>query len=315
MANNWFDISDERFLTFLNSLGKAVSANDIPYAFVGGVATQVHMADYLCIVHGTTLSDLLISGEIDLSNYIRSTDNVDIAFGLPQDSRYKEKIGLLQKEDKEAAAKYERTKKMLRPSQIAALDRNEQERRAELNARLNSVNEQRKTMKEERIRSVLDSLVDAEFDSISGKAIITVKQVRHGISHPKYTLGMYDIQDGDKPIDVNICREARDVARNGDLSELDSELYAKFLFEARDVKIPYADGIDVSLRVMRPEDLLITKISLKKHKHNLDALNLINYSREARMPIDDDIVKETLSRNPVLYVDYEKFKEFERTFK
>ena len=315
MANKWFNLSDGRFLTFLNSMGKKVYASGIPYMFVGGVAHQVHMASYLCGIYRKNLMDLATSGEIDLSNYLRSTDNVDVAFGLPQDSGYTEKVEALRKEDEEAVSRYERAKKMLRPSQMVELNRKEQERKDRLNSRLNAINEQRKIMREERIRLTLDSLVNEELDSISGKEIITVKQVRHGYNHPRYTLGMYDVQDRDRPLDVNLCREARDVSRNGDLKELDDELYARFLFEAKDIVIPYADSIDVTLRVMRAEDLLITKISLWKHKHIVDSLNLVNYARKAGIPIDDNVVEEVLFKNPILYSDYLRFKEFEEKLK
>ena len=156
-----------------------------------------------------------------------------------------------------------------------------------------------------------------------------MKQVRRGSNKLVYTLGEYGNQNDKEPLTVNLCRDARDVSRNGCLSELDAELYSNFLFLAQDekVKIPYMDS-EVSLRIMTPEDLLITKILMWRANDSEDAQRLVRYSEESGKPIKYKTVEDVLLKekeivyeengkekrakikNPVLVERYDTFRKF-----
>ena len=312
MANKWFDITDERLMTFLGALDRAFNKDAIPYMIVGGIAQQVHMAKYLTAVHGRGLLDLATSGDIDLSNCMRSTDNVDVALGLVQDISYTEKINSLKADNKEAIETYGRKRKILSKGKRDAvdnLDMKERERLSQLEAKFRVIDGERKAEGDSRIRSVFDSLADIELDY--GGNIVTIKRIRKGYERQIYTLGVNGGQDNDRPLTVNLRREARDVARNGCLGELDPELYSHFLFESRKENVEYTDESNVSLNIMRPEDLLITKILMWRSNDKKDALDLFNYARESGNPIKYDIVKSVLLRErEVKYIEDGKEKTF-----
>ena len=331
MAEKWFNIADEKLLTYLNSLDGSLTGASISYMIYGGVATQAHIARYLTAIHGRDLLDLATSGDIDLSNYMRSTNNVDIAFGLIQDDSHIQRIQDLKGQDEESAKKYEKTRKLLSKGKKGALDefdRQESERKDRFSNSIRAIEEERKILRDERFNLILDSFVDTELKSFTEGSPITMKQVRRGSNKLIYTLGEYGHQNDREPLTVHLCRDARNVSRNGCLSELDVELYSNFLFGAAEkVKIPYMDT-EVSLRVMTPEDLLITKILMWRPNDKEDAQRLVRYAVESGNQIDYDAVEDVLLkekeirynedgkektvkiRNPVLNERYNTFRKF-----
>ena len=332
MTNQWFNIADEKLLTYLSGLDKSLTEASIPCMIFGGVATQAHIARYLTQIHGRDLLDLATSGVIDISNFMRSTNNVDIALGLVQNVSYTQKIADLESQSKEAEKNYGRARKLLlkgKKGAVENLDRQEQERKARFSNLVRAVDDERKAMRDQRFNSILDSFADAELDSLTEGNPITVKQSRRGYSRLVYTLGEYGQQNDKEPLTVNVCREAQDVSKNGCLNELDAELYSSFLFgaQAGKVKIPYMDT-SVSLRVMTPEDLLVTKILMWRHNDREDAQRLVNYARESGNPINYDIIEDIVHKkrkviyrenevekcmeleNPILAERYEIFKRY-----
>lgn len=72
-----YDLSDEEFAYFLNEVGRSLNEENIPYIFVGGTAIQLQILKRLCNEHGTDISTL--SKDKRLQDYIRSTDDIDLA--------------------------------------------------------------------------------------------------------------------------------------------------------------------------------------------------------------------------------------------
>jgi len=89
MKRELYDIADEEFITLLDRTESAFKDAKIPHMFVGGVATQAHLASYLCRIHGTTLRGLVASNDIRLQDYLRATDDVDIALRLDEPDEIK----------------------------------------------------------------------------------------------------------------------------------------------------------------------------------------------------------------------------------
>ncbi len=306
MVNQWFSISDERFLTFLSGLNNSLAKSEVPYMFAGGIAHQVHMARYLCSIHGATLEELAKSGEIHLPNHIKATDNVDIALGLIADKNYSAAVKALEEKNEEAARKYKNAIKMLKPNQRIEAEKREAMRKEEIKNEINKLKLDRDYQTDKRIRETLDEYKVKALDSLTQKEIITIKQTREGHSRRVYTLGVFEEQNDEQPLTIKLYHKIEDVAKNGHLKELSEELYPKFLFEAQNIVIHYAPGLDISLKVMRPEDLVTTKISLwskptngspdAPNRHVNDALDILNYSKKSGNPVNYEIIEENLCK-------------------
>jgi len=78
MKRALYSLDDEEFMTLLGRTDDVLRRRNIPYMFVGGVATQAHIANYLCKTKGTTLYDLANSPEFRVPDHLRATDDVDI---------------------------------------------------------------------------------------------------------------------------------------------------------------------------------------------------------------------------------------------
>ena len=77
MKNQIYTLADEDFITLLERTHNAFNELRIPFMFVGGVATQTHITNYLC-QSAKTLSELVDSPDFRLQDYLRATDDVDI---------------------------------------------------------------------------------------------------------------------------------------------------------------------------------------------------------------------------------------------
>jgi hypothetical protein len=91
MKSQTYTLADEDFLTLLERTDVTFRKLGIPFMFVGGIATQAHIANYLC-GETKTLKDLVDSSDFRLQDYFRATDDVDITLdknGFPEVDFYK----------------------------------------------------------------------------------------------------------------------------------------------------------------------------------------------------------------------------------
>lgn len=89
MKRALYSIDDEEFMTLLERTDDVLMTRKIPYMFVGGVATQAHIANYLCQKEkGTSIHDLAYSSDFRIQDHLRATDDVDITLdprGISED--------------------------------------------------------------------------------------------------------------------------------------------------------------------------------------------------------------------------------------
>jgi|TARA_B100001971_G_C18167721_1_gene525231 hypothetical protein len=78
MKRELYNLGDQEFGTFVNVLHQSLEKAELPYIFVGGTAIQAHILKRICNRERKTLTELLDSG-FRLQDYIRSTDDVDLA--------------------------------------------------------------------------------------------------------------------------------------------------------------------------------------------------------------------------------------------
>ncbi len=93
MKRELFSVADEEFVTLLNRTHEGFEREGMKYMFVGGVATQLHVAKLLCDSYSKTLIDLVKSSDIRIQDHLRATDDVDIAIrvdGVGSDIKGKE---------------------------------------------------------------------------------------------------------------------------------------------------------------------------------------------------------------------------------
>jgi hypothetical protein len=78
MKRALYSIDDEEFLTLLERIDQSFLRRNIPYLFVGGVATQIHIINYICKKTGKSFYDIINSHEFRIQDHLRATDDVDI---------------------------------------------------------------------------------------------------------------------------------------------------------------------------------------------------------------------------------------------
>ena len=78
MKRALYSLDDEEFMVLLERTDEVLRGRNIPYMFVGGVATQAHIANCLCKKNGTTLHNLAHSSEFRIQDHLRATDDADI---------------------------------------------------------------------------------------------------------------------------------------------------------------------------------------------------------------------------------------------
>ena len=87
MKTQDYNLSNEEFAFFVNRASEALRGIGIPHAFVGGVAVQAHTLKRLCNKYSVDISTLAASNKhIRFQDYIRSTDDVDIALLFPDNA-------------------------------------------------------------------------------------------------------------------------------------------------------------------------------------------------------------------------------------
>lgn len=78
MKRALYNIADEEFVTLLDRTRAAFDAKGVKYMFVGGVATQAHIANYLCAQYNAPLLKLIDSPDFRIQDHLRATDDADI---------------------------------------------------------------------------------------------------------------------------------------------------------------------------------------------------------------------------------------------
>ena len=82
MKRQLYDLTDDPFVVFVNKVENVLKAENIPHNIVGGVASQAHILDMLTKKHGKSVEDLTRDKEVRVQDYVRSTDDVDVALDL-----------------------------------------------------------------------------------------------------------------------------------------------------------------------------------------------------------------------------------------
>jgi len=72
-------VADEEFAYFLNKIDGVLNDEKIPYIFVGGAANQLHIVRALCDKYKTDIATLAKNDSIRLQDFIRATDDIDLA--------------------------------------------------------------------------------------------------------------------------------------------------------------------------------------------------------------------------------------------
>jgi len=79
MKRELYDLTDESLLMFTNRVGNVLRAEGVPHNVVGGIAVQSYLLDMLSQKYGKGIQNLLSDHEVRVQDYIRSTDDIDLA--------------------------------------------------------------------------------------------------------------------------------------------------------------------------------------------------------------------------------------------
>lgn len=92
MKRELYDLTDEPFLMFVNRVGTVLSEEQISYNIVGGVAVQSYLLSMLAKKHSADVQALIKNPEVRVQDYIRSTDDVDLALQFPKEMEDIERV-------------------------------------------------------------------------------------------------------------------------------------------------------------------------------------------------------------------------------
>jgi len=85
MKRQLYDLTDEPFVMFVDRLDEVLKGEEIRYNVVGGVASQAYILDMLSKKHDRPIDGLVRYEDVRVQDYLRSTDDVDIALDLKGD--------------------------------------------------------------------------------------------------------------------------------------------------------------------------------------------------------------------------------------
>ena len=80
-----YNLGNEEFTFFVNKIEEELNHRGIPHIFVGGVAVQAHILKRLTQDYETDISTLASNEKIRFQDYIRSTDDIDLALKFPSE--------------------------------------------------------------------------------------------------------------------------------------------------------------------------------------------------------------------------------------
>lgn len=79
MKRQLYDLTDEPFAMMVNRAGAVLNGEGIKHSFVGGAAVQSYILDMLAAKYNKGICGLIYSPKIRIQDYIRSTDDIDLA--------------------------------------------------------------------------------------------------------------------------------------------------------------------------------------------------------------------------------------------
>ncbi len=85
MKRELYDLTDEPFLMFTNRVGQVLGRESIIHNIVGGTAVQSYLFYMLCKIHNSTIQGLISDQSVRVQDYIRSTDDIDVAIRLEEE--------------------------------------------------------------------------------------------------------------------------------------------------------------------------------------------------------------------------------------
>lgn len=97
MKRELYDLTDEPFAMFVNRVGAGLKEEGIEHNIVGGTSVQAYILKMLTEKYNSTICGLLYNPKVRIQDYIRSTDDVDLAlrFELATDTEKVKKINSL----------------------------------------------------------------------------------------------------------------------------------------------------------------------------------------------------------------------------
>lgn len=85
MKRALYSLENEEFLFFVNKIGEKLRARKIPHIFVGGTAVQAYVLDKLHKKENLSIGELIANENIRLQDYVRATDDIDLALKFSED--------------------------------------------------------------------------------------------------------------------------------------------------------------------------------------------------------------------------------------
>ncbi len=92
MKREIYSLANEELALLIGNLHQSLVDEKIPYIIVGGVATQAHILSRLQKKTGKTLSELCEDPSLRLQDFVRATDDVDLAI----DPKIEDEIGRIE---------------------------------------------------------------------------------------------------------------------------------------------------------------------------------------------------------------------------
>jgi hypothetical protein len=270
-----YTIADEEFATLLERTHSAFERAKVPYMFVGGVATQAHIVNYLCR-NGKTLADYIEDPNFRIQDHLRATDDIDITLdsGKKAEERTEEdKIGFGNRIFTVLDDIAGKSEKGNTSPDFTCMSPSEEH--------IVGISLERKGLSRPIFWLGLDQCPSSQ-DSVS-----------------------FNFYKGPEDTNEKWPLEIREFERN---------FYHTFMQRAYTVEIPYCKNRKLAFKVKKVEDLMATKIVRGREKDYMDILSLAKHSENAGMPINYDAIKEILCKddpkylipNPVFVEKYEK---------
>lgn len=89
MKRQLYDLTDPAMFMFVDRIGKVLKEEGIPHNVVGGLAVQSYMLDMFSKKYNCSINDLVKNPDFRVQDYVRSTDDIDLALGIDGDDATK----------------------------------------------------------------------------------------------------------------------------------------------------------------------------------------------------------------------------------
>lgn len=86
MKRALYSLADEEFAFLVDRVGEELRKREIPHIFVGGTAIQAHLLDRFVEKYGLDIASLASGEQLRLQDYLRCTDDVDLALQFARDA-------------------------------------------------------------------------------------------------------------------------------------------------------------------------------------------------------------------------------------